>query len=411
MKLDKVINIEDLHRMAKRRLPRIVFDFIEGGVEDEHGLVHNETAFRRYHMVPRFLVDVCKCDQSITLFGRTYSSPFGIAPTGLNGLFRRHCDLMLAEASAAANIPYIMSSVANSSLEAAAKLNPNMWFQLYGANDRAVMHDMVRRARDAGIDTLVITVDVPMLHKRERNMRNGFGRPMKMTPAIMLEALTHPGWMLEYYKHGGAPMFANWEPYSPPGSSIDVVADHYGTQTPSATQTWRDFETLRGLWPGKIMLKGILHPDDAVRSVDLGADAIYVSNHGARQLDRAVSPIEMLPRDPRRRRRQDSAGDGQRRAPWVRRADRALLRRRGCLRRARDALWRGGGRSARRHEGNRYPQERDRPDARHAGLRVARRCRSAHPVRQRQRRLRRQRAEVERGNPRIPQDHGLRQKP
>ena len=296
MKFDKAINIEDLHRMAKRRLPRIVFDFIEGGVEDEHGLIHNEAAFRRYHMVPRFLVDVCKCDQGITLFGRTYSAPFGIAPTGLNGLFRRHCDLMLAEASAAANIPYIMSSVANSSLEAAAKLNPNMWFQLYGANDRAVMHDMVRRARDAGIDTLVITVDVPMLHKRERNMRNGFGRPMKMTPAIMLEALTHPGWMLEYYKNGGAPMFANWEPYSPPGSSIDVVADHYGTQTPSANQTWRDFEMLRGLWPGKIMLKGILHPDDAVRSVDLGADAIYVSNHGARQLDRAVSPIEMLPK-------------------------------------------------------------------------------------------------------------------
>ncbi|MGE0750402.1 MAG: alpha-hydroxy acid oxidase [Variibacter sp.] len=294
MNIDRAINIDDLRRMAKRRMPKIAFDFIEGGVEDEEGLAYNEAAFRRYRMVPRFLVDVSRRDQSVTLFGRTYASPFGICPTGLNGLFRRNSDLMLAEASTIANIPYIMSSTANSSLEAAAKLAPHMWFQAYGANDRAVTKDMLRRAADAGIDTLVVTVDVPLLHKRERNMRNGFVRPLKMTPAIMLESLLHPGWIVEFLRHGGIPRFDNWTPYSPPGASTETINDHYGTQTPSANQTWRDFEEYRRLWRGNLVIKGVLHPDDAVRAAAIGADGIIVSNHGARQLDRAVSPFDVL---------------------------------------------------------------------------------------------------------------------
>jgi (S)-mandelate dehydrogenase len=295
VKVQNAINIEDLRRMAKRRLPRIAFDFVEGGVEDEEGLLHNEAAFRRYRMVPRYLVDVSQRDQSVTLFGRTYASPFGIAPTGLSGLFRRNADLMFAEAAAAANIPYVMSSVTNGSLEAAARIAPNMWFQIYGTNDRAIMHDLVRRARDAGIATLVITVDVPMIQKRERNMRNGFTRPLKLPASTVLEALLHPGWVFEYFRHGGLPMMENWIAYAPAGASADAVADIYGAQTPSADQTWRDLEEIRRLWPGTLLLKGVLHPDDAVRSIELGADGIYVSNHGARQLDRATSPLEMLP--------------------------------------------------------------------------------------------------------------------
>jgi L-lactate dehydrogenase (cytochrome)/(S)-mandelate dehydrogenase len=293
--IDKAINIDDLRRMAKRRMPRIAFDFIEGGVEDEEGLAHNEAIYRRYRMVPRFLLDVARRDQSVTLFGRTYASPFGICPTGINGLFRRNSDLMLAEASTKANIPYIMSSVANSSLEEAVKIAPHMWFQVYGSNDRTVMLDMARRARDAGIDTLVVTVDVPLLHKRERNTRNGFTRPLKMKPSIVLESLMHTGWIIEFLRHGGIPRFENWAPYSPPGSSTDVINDHYGTQTPSANQTWRDFEEFRRLWPGNLVIKGVLHPDDAARAANIGANGILVSNHGARQLDRAVSPVEMLP--------------------------------------------------------------------------------------------------------------------
>jgi (S)-mandelate dehydrogenase len=294
--LEKAINIEDLRQLAKRRLPRIAFDFVEGGVEDEEGLAYNEAAFRRYRMVPRYLVDVSQRDQSVTLFGRRYASPVGIAPTGISGLFRRNADLMFAEAAAAADIPYVMSSVTNASLEAAARIaGKNMWFQIYGTADRAIMHDLIRRARDAGIATLVVTVDVPMTQKRERNIRNGFTRPLKMTPAVVLEALLHPGWLVEFFRHGGIPMMENWTAYAPTGANADHVAGIYAAQTPSADQTWRDLEEIRRIWPGTLVVKGVLHPRDAVRSVELGADGIYVSNHGGRQLDRAPSPIDMLP--------------------------------------------------------------------------------------------------------------------
>lgn len=296
MRIEQAITIDDLRRMAKRRLPRIFFDYIEGGVEDEDCLRRNEAAFRSHRMVPRYLVDVSRRDQSITLFGRNYASPIGISPTGLNGLFRRNADLMLAEVAAETGIPYIMSSVSNASVEATARIAPHMWFQIYPANDRSVCEDMARRARDAGISTLVLTVDVPLMPKRERNLRNGFTRPMRMTPSVVFDAMRHPAWLIEFIRHGGGlPVLENWAGYSPPGSSADTIADHYGTQTPSPDHTWQDFESLRRIWPGNLVIKGILHKDDAARAVALGADGIYVSNHGGRQLDRAPAPIEVLP--------------------------------------------------------------------------------------------------------------------
>ena len=150
MNVQQAINIGDLRRIAKRRLRRIIFDYIEGGVEDEDCLRRNEAAFCHYRMVPRYLVDVSGRDQSIMLFGAKYASPFGISPTGLNGLFRRNADLILAETAAAARIPYIMSSVANSSLEQVVKIAPQMWFQVYGVNDRVVVEDIPRCGRRYG---------------------------------------------------------------------------------------------------------------------------------------------------------------------------------------------------------------------------------------------------------------------
>ena len=180
-RLDAAINFEDLRKLAKRRLPRIAYDFIDGGVEDEHGLARNEEAFRRYQLVPRYGIDVRTIDQSTPLFGRTFSGPIGIAPTGLAGLFRRGGDLMLAEAAKFANVPFIMSGASTALIEQLGKLAPEHgWYQLYLARDRKISEDMVRRARDAGLSTLVITVDVPTNSKRERNMRNGFGRPFKL---------------------------------------------------------------------------------------------------------------------------------------------------------------------------------------------------------------------------------------
>ena len=294
MKLANAVNIEDLHRMAKRRLPKIAFDFIEGGVEDELGISRNEAAFRRYRLMPRYLVDVNKRDQSAKLFDRVYASPFGISPTGAAGLFRPGADLMLAESAAGANIPFVMSGASTASMEKAAGVAPtHTWYQLYVARDPKISEDLIRRARDAGLGTLVLTVDVPVGSKRERNIRNGFGRPLKMTWKTKLEALTHPGWLMEYMRTG-TPLIENWAPYAGAGANADQVADFVAHQMPSIP-TWEDLEKFRKLWPRHLVVKGILHPDDARRAADIGVDGIIVSNHGGRQLDRAPASLEALP--------------------------------------------------------------------------------------------------------------------
>jgi L-lactate dehydrogenase (cytochrome)/(S)-mandelate dehydrogenase len=294
MKLENAVNIEDLHRMAKRRLPKIAFDFIEGGVEDELGISRNEAAFRRYRLMPRYLVDVNKRDQSAKLFDRVYAHPFGISPTGAAGLFRPGADLMLAESAAGANIPFVMSGASTASMEKAAGVAPtHTWYQLYVARDPKISEDLIRRARDAGLGTLVLTVDVPVGSKRERNIRNGFSRPLKMTWQTKLEALTHPGWLLEYMRTG-TPLIENWAPYAGAGANADQVADFVAHQMPSIP-TWEDLEKFRKLWPRHLVVKGILHPDDARRAADIGVDGIIVSNHGGRQLDRAPASLEALP--------------------------------------------------------------------------------------------------------------------
>jgi L-lactate dehydrogenase (cytochrome)/(S)-mandelate dehydrogenase len=244
--------------------------------------------------VPRYCVDVTARDQSTTLFGKTYSSPVGIAPTGLIGLFRRGGDMMLAEAAKAANVPFIMSGTGTGLIEDLGRIAPDHgWYQLYVAKDRGISEDMVRRARDAGLQTLAITLDVPINSKRERNIRNGFVRPLKLTLKTKMEACLHPDWMVEYLRHG-MPLFANWQRYAPAGSSTAQIAEFVATQTPSPV-LWKDVENFRRLWPGKLVLKGVMHPDDAVRAAAMGVDGVMVSNHGGRQLDRAPSPIEVLP--------------------------------------------------------------------------------------------------------------------
>jgi len=288
-----VVNIDDLRKLAKKRLPKIAYDFIEGGTDDEVGLNTNEQAFRQARIVPRYLVDVTVRDQSTTLFGRTYSSPIGIAPTGLAGLFRRGADLMLAEAARDANVPFIMSGSSTGSIEDLGKLAPDHgWYQLYSAKDQSISEDMIKRAGDAGLKTLVFTVDVPEGSNRERNARNGWGRPLKLSLATKLEALEHPAWMLEWMRHG-TPFFNNWAKYAP-AKDANSVADFVAQQN-RAPMTWKHVERYRSLFKGNFVLKGIMHPDDAIRAHSLGVDGIMVSNHGARQLDNAPSPLHVLP--------------------------------------------------------------------------------------------------------------------
>src|SRR6202020_305696 len=177
--IDRAINIDDLKRLAKRRLPKIMFDFIEGGVEDEVGLRTNAGAFRDLRLVPRYYVDTSKREQRATLFDRSYASPFAIAPTGMAGAFRRDAEVFLAQAAAEADVPYLMSGASNASMETGAKLAPrNLWYQIYGARDRSYQLDLVQRAKDLGLSTIAVTCDVPVSSNRERNRRNGFVRPL-----------------------------------------------------------------------------------------------------------------------------------------------------------------------------------------------------------------------------------------
>jgi (S)-mandelate dehydrogenase len=294
--IDSAINIDDLKRLAKRRLPKIMFDFIEGGVEDEVALRTNANAFRDVRLVPRYYVDTTNRSQKAKLFGREFASPFGIAPTGMAGAFRKDAEVFLAQAAAEADVPYLMSGASNASMETGAKLAPrNLWYQIYGARDRSYQLDLVLRAKDLGLSTIAVTCDVPVSSNRERNRRNGFVRPLKMTLPTILEAMLHPEWVINYFKDGGLPMLANWQKYAAQGSTPDQVADLFAKQTPDASQTWRDLEAIRAAWPGKLLLKGVMHPEDARIATGMGVDGLIVSNHGARQMDNMPSSLEMLP--------------------------------------------------------------------------------------------------------------------
>jgi L-lactate dehydrogenase (cytochrome)/(S)-mandelate dehydrogenase len=296
MRLQQAINFDDIRLLARKRLPRIAFDFIDGGVDGEVALERNRAAFDRYKLLPRYLIDVEKRSQAVKLFGYDYSSPFGISPMGIAGFFRPGADLMIARAAASSDIPYIMSSASCDSIEAAMAVAPKTtWFQIYGTRDPHITLDLVRRAKALGVRVLLMTVDTPVMGKRERNVRNGFRRPMKMTPSVILQGLSRPAWTYRYLMNGGIPMMQNWRPYVADDADANAVADLYGEQTPAPAQTWSIFEQVRKAWDGPLVVKGIMHPADALKCLDLGANGIMVSNHGGRQLDSAPGSIDMLP--------------------------------------------------------------------------------------------------------------------
>jgi L-lactate dehydrogenase (cytochrome)/(S)-mandelate dehydrogenase len=290
------LSIADLRRMAQRRLPKIIFDVIESGVEDERGLARNEGAFARHHFLPRYGIDVEQRNQAITLFGQSYASPFGLAPTGFAALFRHGADSMLARAAATANIPFILSGASAETPEAIAQVAPrHAWYHLYPARQRAITSDLLARAQNAGLRKLVLTVDNPVYPNRERDTRNGFGQPWwRLRPSMLAEALTHPAWLLAYLKHGGMPVLQSWAPYAGPAASGLEIARFFRSQSPSI-QTWNDIARLRRRWQGQLIIKGLQHPDDALRAAELGVDGIIVSNHGGKACDGLPSPLDTLP--------------------------------------------------------------------------------------------------------------------
>ena len=293
--LDHAVNIEDLRRLAQRRLPRAIFDFFDGGAEDEVTLRENRAAFERVRLLPRVLVNVAQVDTRVDLFGQQMNLPVAVAPTGGIGAGRPGADLMLARTAKAFGIPYTLATPATASIERIAAEVPDArrWFQLYVVRDREFREKLVRRARDAGFEALLVTVDLAVSGKRERDPRNGFVTPYKPNWRNSRDVLTRPAWLIDIMR-SGLPTMANFEGYKFSSTKVTDIATAVGREM-DASFDWEELKRLRDLWPRKLLLKGVERPDDAERAAALGCDGVVVSNHGGRQLDGAAATLDALP--------------------------------------------------------------------------------------------------------------------
>jgi (S)-mandelate dehydrogenase len=294
MHLGEAINIEDLRELAKRRLPRAIFDFFDGGAEDETTLRDNRAAFERVRLLPKVLVDVSSVDTKAEIFGKSANLPLAIAPTGGISAGRPGAELILARAAKAVGVPFTLATPSAFTIERVAEeVGGRLWFQLYAVRDREFREKLVSRAKSAGYEAILVTVDLPVSGKRERDPRNGFHTPYKPSWHNSRDVIFRPAWLLEYLRHG-RPGMANLEGYrfsTPSGTDIVTAVG----REMDAGLDWEYIKRLRGLWPGKLLLKGVERPDDAERAAAIGCDGIVVSNHGGRQLDGALATLDALP--------------------------------------------------------------------------------------------------------------------
>lgn len=290
-------NIFDLRDIAVRRVPKGLFEFIDRGTEDEIALRNNRAVFERIKLKPRTLVDVSARSQEITLFGEKQKMPIAIAPTGTAGLLWHEGEIALARAARAAGIPFTLATGSMTAMEKVAEeAGGKLWFQLYMWPDRSLSHKLVERAKAAGFEALIVTVDSAVSPNREYNLRNGFTIPFTFTRKNITDVLMHPHWffgvLTRYMMTTGMPRYENY----PSELKAKITAAPMGrSQMKNDSLNWEDLRTLRRMWPGKLMVKGILHPEDAKLAAECGADAVIVSNHGGRNLDSSMAPIEVLP--------------------------------------------------------------------------------------------------------------------
>jgi len=293
LSLQRAHSIADLRKLSRRRLPRCVFDFFDGGAEDEISLAANTASLDRVNLLPRVLADVANVEIGTRLLGATAAMPLGIAPIGACGLGWRDADVAVARAAAAAGVPYTLSSAAHNTIEeVATRAGGRLWFQPYMLSHREFVFRLIDRARSAGYEALVVTVDLPVGGKRERDLRNQFALPFRLTPRTFVDFAARPAWSLPMLMRG-RPLMGNMV-----GMETRTGATAAGTTVGSgmdASFGWTDLQRVRDLWLGKFIVKGVLRPDDARRLVGLGCDAIVVSNHGGRQLDGACSTFAALP--------------------------------------------------------------------------------------------------------------------
>lgn len=295
-KLQSILALDDFDAPARRLLPRMVYGYIAGAVETGAGYRKSARAYDDYSFIPRVLRDVSARGQSRQLFGKTYSSPVGIAPLGGAAISAYRGDLVLAEAARRMNQPMIMSASSLIKLEDLQRVYPGAWFQAYLAGDDMRIDPMVDRVAAAGFDTLVITVDTPVPGNRENNVRNGYSMPIRMTPRVALDCLLHPRWTLltlgQTFLRHGMPHFENMDAMrGPPMMSRNLVRN-LGDRDQF---DWRHLQRIRRRWAGKLVVKGVLALDDARRCREIGADGIILSNHGGRQLDHSIPPLRVLP--------------------------------------------------------------------------------------------------------------------
>ncbi len=289
-----IVSIDDLRERARRRLPRALFDYVDGGADDETTLRANQADFGRYTFSPRVLVDVSHRDQSTTVLGQRIGTPLILAPTGFTGVLWPRGEILAARAAARKGALFALSTMSICSLEdvAAGSTGPR-WFQLYVWRDRDIVRSLVERARAAGYGALVITVDTPVLGRRERDVRSGLVLPPRVTIKNVADTLRRVSW-LRGVLSAPRPTFGNF--VGTPGVSHDAVSlAGFTNEQFSPSVSWADLDWYRSIWPGPIAIKGVMAAEDARLAVQHGVDAIIVSNHGGRQLDGAPSPIEVLP--------------------------------------------------------------------------------------------------------------------
>ncbi len=283
-------SIEDFRTAARRRLPKMVFDYLDGGAGDERGLDRNRASFTSCTLLPRALQDVSTIDMTVRPLGNPWAAPFAVAPIGLLGVLWPGGDAILARAAADAGIPFILSTASTMTVEqVAAACDGELWFQLYVVR-RDLAEALTRRALAAGCRTLVLTIDVAVNGERLRDKRSGFGVPFRPSLATLFDCARHPRWTLAQLRHG-LPELAHFAAAS---DDLDAQAALMRREM-DASFAWDDLKRLRDMWPGTLLVKGVLRGEDAAHCIALGVDGVILSNHGGRQLEDAPAAMTMLP--------------------------------------------------------------------------------------------------------------------
>ena len=295
-RISDVLSLDDFEIRAKQHLPKPLFGYIAGASETNASLRHNAEEFLKYGFRPRVLTDVSARTTKTTLFGTQYSAPFGIAPMGISALMAYRGDLVLATAAAETGIPMVMSGSSLIRLEEVAAVAPQSWFQAYLPGEPNRIDALIDRVAAAGFQTLLLTVDTAALANRENNIRTGFSTPLRPSARLAWHGISHPAWSIGTFVRTllfhGIPHFENsYATRGAPVVSANVMRD-FGKRD---HLNWNHFQRIRDRWRGRLIIKGIMHEEDAAIAVGQGADGIVVSNHGGRQLDGTLSPLKVLP--------------------------------------------------------------------------------------------------------------------